>query len=345
MNVDRVVPHTSSSVMLIDKDGETVRIIAQKGYDKKNIEEWVMKLEFKLHETPNLRYMYETGGPIVIPDTREYPGWICPPEIDWLISFSGAPIRVKDKIIGFLGLDSTLPNFFTQDHADRLLAFCDQAGIALNNAQLVRDLQNSHQELINAYDTTLLGWSKALELRDYETQGHSTRVTELTVNLARQMGITDPDLTNIRYGALLHDIGKIGIPDAILFKRGPLTETEWRTMRLHPIYAQQVLSHIPYLASAVDIPYYHHEHWNGSGYPHGLAGEQIPLAARIFTLADVWDSLCSHRPYHTSWPKSKVIAYVQEQAGQLFDPAIVPIFIAMVEKEYLAEKINDHPEN
>lgn len=333
VNVDRVVPHTSSSVMLIDKDGESIRIVAQKGYEKYNVEGWVKQVVFKLHETPNLLFMYETGKPIIIPDTRLASGWIRPSEIDWLISYTGAPIRVKDTIIGFLGLDSTIPNFFTQEHANRLLTFCDQAGIAINNVRLLLDLKNSHQELATAYDTTLLGWSKALELRDYETQGHSMRVTETTLKLAQYLGIPDPELTNIRYGALLHDIGKIGIPDAILFKRGPLTEAEWRTMRLHPIYAQQVLAHIPYLSAAVDIPYYHHEHWDGSGYPHGLVGEKIPLAARIFTIVDVWDSLCSQRPYHTSWPRSKVIEYMQEQAGKLFDPKIVKIFIDMILSE------------
>lgn len=332
-NVGRVVPHTSSTVMLIDKDGETVHIVAQKGYDQHNIEGWVKTFAFQLQKTANLKYMYETGKPIIIPDTRKYPGWIDSKETDWLISYIGAPIRVQGMVIGFLSLDSESLNFFSQDQAERLLAFADQAGIAINNARMMQDLQNSHNELTTAYDTTLLGWSKALELRDYETQGHSFRVTAMTIKLAQHLGISGQDLNNIRYGSLLHDIGKIGIPDSILFKRGPLTEAEWRTMRLHPIYAEQVLSHIPYLASAVDIPYYHHEHWDGSGYPHGLSGEQIPLAARIFTIVDVWDSLSSHRPYHTSWPRDKVIQYLKDQSGKLFDPSLVEQFIDLIQND------------
>jgi len=247
----------------------------------------------------------------------------------------GAPIRIRGQVIGFINLDSLTPGFYTPDMMDKLQSFADQAGIAIHNAELIRDLQDSHQELIIAYDTTIQGWAKALELRDMEIQGHSIRVAEMTVRLATYLGITEPDLTHIRYGAFLHDIGKIAIPDSILYKKAALTDEEWEIMRMHPIYAQQILAPIPYLSRSVDIPYYHHEHWDGSGYPHKLRGEQIPLAARIFSIVDVWDSLRRDRPYHSAWHEDEVYTYLRSQSGKLFDPRLVNEFLQM---------LKDHPD-
>jgi len=191
-------------------------------------------------------------------------------------------------------------------------------------------LRSAHSELERAYDATIEGWSRVLDLRDKETQGHSVRVTEMTLHVARAMGMSEKDLVQVRRGALLHDIGKMGIPDNILLKPGPLTDKEWEIMRLHPTYAYQMLFPIPYLKAALDIPYNHHEKWNGQGYPRGLKGEQIPLAARIFTIVDVWDALRSNRPYRHAWPKDKVCEHIRSLSGTHFDPSLVDVFLKIV---------------
>jgi HD-GYP domain-containing protein (c-di-GMP phosphodiesterase class II) len=181
-----------------------------------------------------------------------------------------------------------------------------------------------------AYDSTLEGWASALELRDNETEGHTRRATELTTRLAQAMGIKENDMVHIYRGALLHDIGKMGVPDSIVLKPGPLTEDEWVTMRKHPQYAYDMLSPISYLRLALDIPYCHHEKWDGTGYPRGLNEEQIPVAARIFAVVDVWDALTSDRPYRKAWTAEKAIDFIREQAGKHFDPKVVEIFLREV---------------
>jgi putative nucleotidyltransferase with HDIG domain len=181
--------------------------------------------------------------------------------------------------------------------------------------------------LQDAYNTTLEGWSSALDLRDHETQGHARRVAQLTIELAQKMGISHELQAVFRQGALLHDIGKMGIPDSILHKPGLLTDSEQQTMRRHPFFAYELLGPIAYLRPALDIPYCHHEKWDGSGYPRGLKGEDIPLAARIFAVIDVWDALTSTRPYRPAWPKEKARAYITEHAGMDFDPDIVKVFL------------------
>jgi putative nucleotidyltransferase with HDIG domain len=191
---------------------------------------------------------------------------------------------------------------------------------------MFNNLQRSNLELSLAYDSTLEGWAKALELRDQETEGHARRVVEMTLTLAKKMGIDQRELNHVRRGALLHDIGKMGIPDSILHKPGPLDEDEWELMKKHPIFAYNMLKSIEFLRPALDIPYCHHEKWDGSGYPRGLKGEKIPLAARIFALIDVWDALLSDRPYRDAWPKSKVFDYIQEQSGGHFDPKVIKAF-------------------
>ncbi len=188
-------------------------------------------------------------------------------------------------------------------------------------------------DMVRAYDETIQGWANALEMRDSETMGHSQRIVELTLTLARRLGVRDMDLLHIRRGALLHDIGKMGIPDAILHKPGTLTEAEWVIMRKHPVYARDYLASVSYLAPALDIPYSHHERWDGTGYPQGLKGEEIPLAARIFAVVDVWDALTSQRPYLETWSKEKALAHIQEQAGKHFDPRIVEVFVELIKNQ------------
>lgn len=194
-------------------------------------------------------------------------------------------------------------------------------------------LRKTTEEIKEAYDATLQGWADALEMRERETAGHSKRTVRLTIALARLAGISEEEIIHIERGALLHDIGKMGIPDSILLKPGPLTDDEWVVMRQHPMYAYRLLSHIPYLRPALDIPYFHHEHWDGNGYPQGLSGKDIPLSARIFAVIDVWDALSSDRPYRPAWTRSSIKNYIETRSGKQFDPAIVKLFFNFMEKQ------------
>jgi putative two-component system response regulator len=193
-----------------------------------------------------------------------------------------------------------------------------------------RNLEDAHRKLLNAYDATIEGWSRAMDLRDRETEGHTQRVTQLTLQLAGAFHIKGDNLVHIRRGALLHDMGKLGIPDAILHKPDKLTAEEWEYMRQHPQLAYDMLYPIEYLRPVLDIPYCHHEKWDGSGYPRGLKREQIPLAARLFAVIDVWDALTSDRPYRPAWEEEKALAYIREQSGQHFDPQVVKVFFEII---------------
>ncbi len=192
------------------------------------------------------------------------------------------------------------------------------------------NIDDAHRLLMEAYDATIEGWSNAMDLRDKETEGHTRRVTDMTLVLARAMGMRYDQLMHARRGALLHDIGKLGIPDNILLKAGQLTDEEWAIMRKHPQYAHELLAKISYLQPALDIPFCHHEKWDGSGYPRGLKGDEIPLAARLFAVVDVWDALTSDRPYRSAWSKEKAIDYIQEQSGKHFDPQVVEVLLKEV---------------
>ncbi len=193
--------------------------------------------------------------------------------------------------------------------------------------QALRELGQSHGKLQQAYDETIQGWSRAMDLRDRETEGHSQRVTEMTVSLARSIGMPDDEIVHLRRGALLHDMGKLGIPDKILHKPDMLNEEEWVIMRRHPVYAYEMLKGIEYLRPAIDIPYCHHEKWNGKGYPRGLSGEEIPVAARIFMVADIWDAIISDRPYRPARSMEYARNYIRSEAGQHLDPHITEIFL------------------
>jgi putative nucleotidyltransferase with HDIG domain len=212
---------------------------------------------------------------------------------------------------------------------DFLHALAGQCVIALEHLSMFDGLQQANLDLALAYDRTLEGWSRALELRDYETEGHSRRVTRLTLQLANALGMTDEECVHIRRGALLHDIGKMAIPDSILLKPSALTKDEWHIMRQHPTYAHDLLAPIPFLRPALDIPFCHHECWDGGGYPRGLQGESIPMAARIFTVVDVWDALTHARPYRGAWPEAMVRDYIHSLAARQFDPAIVRTFLSL----------------
>ncbi|MCL4563002.1 MAG: GAF domain-containing protein [Chloroflexi bacterium] len=245
-------------------------------------------------------------------------------------SYYGMPLISKGQVLGVLEVFNRKPLKPVPDWLDFLITLAGQAAIAIDSVTLFNDLQHSNIELTLAYDATIEGWSHALDLRDKETEGHTQRVTQLTLELARSIGLKEEELVHIRRGALLHDIGKMGIPDYILLKPDKLTDEEWRIMRQHPTFAYEMLAPIAFLRPALDIPYYHHEKWDGNGYPLGLKGEQIPLAARIFTVVDVWDALCSDRPYRSKWPKEKVVDYIREQSGTHFDPHIVEAFFKLM---------------
>jgi putative nucleotidyltransferase with HDIG domain len=196
----------------------------------------------------------------------------------------------------------------------------------------ISERKQAEEVLRESYDTTLEGWAHALELRDHGTVEHSRNVVQLTVDLARAMGFAEDGLTHIRRGALLHDIGKMGVPDSILLKPGTLDECEWEIMRRHPQYAYELLEPIEYLRPVLDIPYCHHEKWDGSGYPRGLKGEEIPLPARLFAIVDVWDALRTDRPYRKAWPIENARTVILEQSGYHFDPMVVHSFLEIIEQ-------------
>ncbi len=260
-------------------------------------------------------------------------------------SYYAIPLFSKGATRGILETYFRAPFSPTEDWEDFMQALAGQATIAIDNAQLFENLQHTNQELSLAYDTTLEGWGKALELRDKETQGHTRRVTDLTLELAQQMGIPETELLNIRRGALLHDIGKMGVPDNILHKKGPLTKKESTEMRKHPQYAYDLLSPITYLRSAIDIAYCHHEWWDGSGYPRGLKGEAIPLAARIFAIIDVWDALLSDRPYRPAWSGKKTLKYIKSLSDKQFDSRVVEAFCKMIEKHQQPDPLIEKNKN
>ena len=249
------------------------------------------------------------------------------------LEYYAVPLIAKGEIKGVLEVfhRTSLPH--NPEWLDFLETLAGQAAITIDQTQLFDDLQRANLELIIAYDATIEGWARAMDLRDKETENHTRRVTEMTLSLAKALGIKDNEILHIRRGALLHDIGKMGVPDNILLKEGKLTEEEWILMRQHPQFAYEMLQPIKYLRQSLDIPYCHHEKWDGTGYPRGLKGEQIPLAARIFAIVDVWDAVTSDRPYRKGWTKKKALSYIHEQSGKHFDPRVVDVFLEIFGSE------------
>lgn len=241
-----------------------------------------------------------------------------------------APYRARHKDGEYIWLETTARLFRDGNSQEREFQAASRNITERKQAQ--EALQQAHSGLQEAYDKTIEGWVLALDLRDRETEGHTQRVTEMTVRLARKLGCNEEEIVHIRRGALLHDIGKIGIPDEILQKPGPLTDEEWVIMRKHPLYAFQMLAPIHYLKQALIIPYYHHERWDGSGYPHKLKTTQIPLFARLFAVVDVWDALSSDRPYRKGMPLREITDYLRKEAGRLFDPDIVTRFLSLLDE-------------
>lgn len=245
------------------------------------------------------------------------------------------PLLSQEMVIGVLHVRLIEKHVFSETEIRLLTAIAEMAGNALHRTKLYERTVQQSDELAQAYDNTLAGWARALELRDELTEGHTRRVTELTLELARTMHISENDLIQIRRGAILHDIGKMGIPDAILNKPGPLTAHELRIMQMHTQYAYEMISFIPFLKPASDIPYCHHEWWNGNGYPRSLKGEEIPLSARIFSVIDVWDALTSDRPYRAAWTAENALKYIQDGSGKQFDPMVVEAFLKLIKNRQL----------
>jgi len=240
------------------------------------------------------------------------------------------PMMSRKSVLGILELLSCRKDGFTRADADLLLSIGSTAALALQNMAYKEDLDQANRALTKTYESTIESWRRALELRDTTTESHASRVAEMTVRLGAWLGVERRELVFLRFGAVLHDIGKIGIPDSVLLKPGPLAEDEMGLMRKHPAFAFEMLSSLPNFAPVLEIPYYHHERWDGTGYPNGLEGEQIPLGARIFAVIDVWDALCSDRPYRQAWPEERALRHIQDESGKHFDPQIVEAFLALV---------------
>jgi PAS domain S-box-containing protein/putative nucleotidyltransferase with HDIG domain len=253
-------------------------------------------------------------------------------QAEGFVEFYAVPLIAKSKIKGVLEVFHRSRQPRSPEWFEFLETLAGQAAITIEQTQLFEDLQRANLELAIAYDATIEGWARAMDLRDKETENHTERVTELAISLARMFGVKDSEMAHLRRGALLHDIGKIGVPDNILLKKDELTAEEWEIMKRHPQFAYEMLSPIEYLRRALDIPRCHHEKWDGTGYPRGLRGEEIPLAARIFAIADVWDALTSDRPYRSAWSREKALSYIKEQSGKHFDPQVVEVFLRMMER-------------
>ena len=287
-----------------------------------------------LDDHPHIKETLTTGTPVYLEDAGQ--AFLSTAEkivVDsrQLVSILYFPLLLKENSIGALIIGTTdKTHHFTTNETNLCNILSFQVSLAVSNAKLFEEAQQAISEITHAYDATLEGWSLALEMRDHDTDEHTNRVTELTVALARRMGISESELDNIRRGALLHDIGKMGIPDAILRKPDVLSESEWETMKTHPELAYQFLSKIDYLNSAIDIPLCHHEKWDGTGYPRSLKGEEIPLIARIFAVVDVFDALISDRPYRKAWQREIALDYIRNQSGKHFDPKAVEEFLEML---------------
>jgi PAS domain S-box-containing protein/putative nucleotidyltransferase with HDIG domain len=320
----------AADILLLDPDAQTLRYAAGQGFRTKQMESICVPIgESYAGRVARERHL------IRIPDLTDKPNdplFSVLVRDEGLVSYMGLPLIVKGKVRGVLEVFNRMPLQPYQEWFDFLNTLAGQAAIAVENTSLFGNLQASNQELIDAYDATIEGWSRAMDLRDRETEGHTQRVTKLTLDLARAMKMDESRLIHIRRGALLHDIGKLGVPDQILFKPGALTPEEQEIMQSHTDLAYEMLAPIQYLKPALNIPYFHHEKWDGTGYPLGLKGEQIPLEARIFAITDVWDALQSDRPYRKAWTHAETVEYIRAQSGSHFDPQVVDCFLEMVSK-------------
>jgi HD-GYP domain-containing protein (c-di-GMP phosphodiesterase class II) len=311
-------------LMLREPNGDLAVRIAR-GIAHVNLDEEAFKVSRSV-----VRKVVESNAPVLTTNAQADPRFDAQLSVAayQLRSILCVPLKLKEELIGVLYVDNRAhAGIFKEHDLELISAFADQAAVAIDSARLFEDLQDSHRELEKAYQATLEGWVRALDLRDKETEGHTQRVTVLTHRLARSMGVDDGALVHITRGALLHDIGKMAIPDGILLKPGQLTDDERRLIQMHPVYAYEMLSPIAFLVPAIDIPYCHHEKWDGTGYPRSLKREEIPFAARIFPIIDVWDALTSNRPYRKAMPEEEVRRLIKGDSGKHFDPRVVEAFM------------------
>jgi HD-GYP domain-containing protein (c-di-GMP phosphodiesterase class II) len=245
-------------------------------------------------------------------------------------SYIGVPLIAKGQLKGILEIFQRSKLGAEPEWMEFLNLLAGDAALAIDNAAQFAELQRANLSLTLAYDETLEGWSQALDLRDPGVEGHTRRVTEMTLQIAQALGIEPDRLEHVRRGALLHDVGIMGVHDRILLKPGPLTHEEWETMRKHPVYAYELLAPIDFLRPVLDIPYCHHEKWDGSGYPQGLCGERIPMPARAFAIVDVWDALTSDRPFRPAWSAEMASDHIRSQSGSHFDPRVVEEFMRLI---------------
>ncbi len=310
-------------LMLKDEDGQlSIRIGRE--WDKVEIDESDRKIS-----TSIIRKVAEEGQPILTDNAQEDVRFREQASIAnfKLRSIACVPVIIRDQVIGAVYVDNCYQNGVFDDAETTLLAaFANHVALAIENTNLIDQLQITSMEISQAYDATILGWAKTLEQRGYETPGHSQRVIAMTMRLAKAMGVDNQEMIYYRRGAILHDIGKMAIPDQILLKPTTLDEDEWNIVHNHPEYGYELLSQVKILRPALDIVRYHHEAWDGNGYPKGLSGDKIPLAARIFSIVDVWDSLIFGRPYKKEWTRDDAMYYIQLQSGESFDPAVVEVF-------------------
>ncbi len=315
----------AASILLVEPSSSRLEYVAGQGFYTPNIE----ASSVRIGEGNAGRAVIERRI-IEVPDLMKIDGKFIRAQLlanEEFISYFAVPLITKGEVKGVLEIFNRTRLNPNHEWLDFLETLGGQTAIAIENSILFQDLQRSNFELAIAYDATIEGWSRALDLRDKETEGHTQRVTDMTLKLARKMGLSEERLILIRRGALLHDIGKMGIPDYILYKPEELSEEEQKIMRQHPQLAYDMLEPIAYLRDALNIPHCHHEKWDGTGYPRGLSGTQIPLEARLFTIVDIWDAITTNRPYRQGWPKEKALEYIREQSGKYFDPQLVEIFL------------------
>jgi response regulator RpfG family c-di-GMP phosphodiesterase len=279
---------------------------------------------------------------IIVPDLRNrLTDFLRSPQFarEGFVTYYAFPLICKGQLKGVLEIFFRSLQQKEQDWLDFISSLANQAAIAIDRAHLFTSLQNANIEMRRTCTEMLEGWARALDLRDQESPGHTQRVAHATMILAQQMGINKEDLEHIYQGALLHDIGFMGIPDTILKKSNPLTPEEQERIYQHPVLAYKLLSSIAFIRQALDIPYCHHEKWDGSGYPSGLQGERIPIAARIFAVVDVWYALTSDRPYRKAWTSNQALTYIRMQAGSHFDPAVVEVFLDTITSSEIAKLV------
>jgi len=313
-----------SFLMLKDENG-TLAMRIGRNWEKENLD-----VSDGIISRTIVNRVVQEGKPIITSNAQEDPRFV---ELESITNYKlrsilCVPLMIKDKVTGAFYLDSRIQTgSFTEAHGAMLTAFAHHVAIALEKAALFDQLQSSTQDVTQAYDVSIETWAKTLELRDYETLGHCQRVTNMTLRLAQVMGVEREKMAHIRRGAILHDVGKMGIPDTILLKPGPLNEAEWEVVRMHPQNGYEWLQPVRFMHEALDIVRFDPARGDGRGYPMGLKGERIPLAARIFSVVDVWDALVHTRPYKRAWTKEEALFYIQTQAGECFDPQVVKAFL------------------